>query len=300
MRYLYADTSVWNRLCDQSVDPRPFSSALADRGVELALGFNVAYEIAKQFFVGGEGAKERGRELFAYMKRYLALRVPIVKENWAILVEEAMDVTGTQPMQSCFRKESDRETTIREIERLCNGDVAPGTLEFFESRKSAARRSRSSMRDNLEGHPDLKAVLDRVSEEGLPDFLGTACVGPLGRVLLLGHLHREFPGHSRSDLAHVAKRLLEFPRYRFSRTMTRADLYLNWRCVKRGSIRSDLPDDTFHAVSAAYCDVFATTEPDQANIARLANEGIRAVVCDQSGSISDRLVNEVEGPPNLS
>ena len=85
MRCLYADTSVWNCLCDQNADPHALSLALANRNVGFCIGFNVRYEIAKLFFSGGEGDQERGRDLFAYTKRYLALGVPILKENWALL-----------------------------------------------------------------------------------------------------------------------------------------------------------------------------------------------------------------------
>ena len=69
-------------MCDQNADPNALSLALASRDVGFALGFNVLYEIAKQFFTGTKEATERGRELFAYINRFLALRVPIVKENW--------------------------------------------------------------------------------------------------------------------------------------------------------------------------------------------------------------------------
>ena len=52
MRYVYADTSIWNRLYDQNTEPEALSLALAERDAGFALGFNVLYEIAKQFFMG--------------------------------------------------------------------------------------------------------------------------------------------------------------------------------------------------------------------------------------------------------
>src|SRR5437879_5820503 len=118
MRYLYADTSIWNRLCDQDADPNELFSALALRDIGFAIGFNVLYEMAKPFFTGTEHATERGRKLLGYMKHYLSLQVPIVKENWLLLVEEALDVTGTAPMKSCFRNSSQYEGVIKEIDRL--------------------------------------------------------------------------------------------------------------------------------------------------------------------------------------
>jgi len=38
-RFIYANTSIWNCLCDQNVDPRVLASALADRDLMLVLGF---------------------------------------------------------------------------------------------------------------------------------------------------------------------------------------------------------------------------------------------------------------------
>lgn len=83
---VYPDTSAWNCLCNQTVEPHALVEALAACGATLVLGFNVMYEMAKLFHRGR-------RELMTYMKGYLALRVPIVQENWALLIEEALDVT---------------------------------------------------------------------------------------------------------------------------------------------------------------------------------------------------------------
>ena len=292
MTFIYPDTSIWNCLCEQNEDPGALVSTLAKRQAALALGFNVSYEIAKLFFSGEEKA-ERGRELFAYMKGFLDLRVPIVKENWALLVQEALDVTGTQRMESCFRNDSDYQVTIQEIDKLCRGEATPEAARFFASRKAAAQASRTMIGDRLEVRPDLKEFLEKINDEALPSFLASAGTGPAGQYLLTGHLRAEFSANSATDLAGVAALLLQSPRYRVSHAMTRADLYLNWRCVKRRSIRSDLPDDIFHVVSAAYSDIFVTTESDQANIARHAMPGISTIVCDPCESIVDRFSLEL-------
>jgi hypothetical protein len=295
MRYVYADTSIWNRLCDQNVDPRAFSSHLANRRVVLAVGFNVFYEIAKLFFVGTNEATERGRELLNYMKQYLDLQIPMVKENGPLLIEEAMHVTGHKRMESCFRDSSQYQTAVREIEKLYVGDIGPEVKQFFERRKSAARTSRTVVKERLADRPDLEATFRKIPDEALSGFLKDACLAPLGQSLLLGHLRTEFPKNSPNDLSGVAKQLLQSPNCRVSRAMTRADLYLIWRCSKRGSLRGDLPDDTFHVVNAAYSDVFLTTEGDQADIARHAIEGSKALVFGQGEMISDRLLTDLGG-----
>ena len=295
MRYLYPDTSIWNCLCDQDVGPDALWSRLGGSGIVPVIGFNALYEIAKLFFVGTDEATGRGRELMTYMKGFLALGVPIVKENWALLIEEAMDVAGEKQMESPFRGQNDYQASVRAIDRLLNGEINNGEAQFFGSRKSAARSSRVGMKGHLEARPDLMAVLTKTSDEALPEFLRTASVGPAGQFVLLGHLRAEFPENSVTDLAAVASLLLRSSRYRFSHAMIRSDLYLNWRCANRGSIRSDLPDDTFHVVSAAYSEFFVTTEPDQANIARYSIDGVRAFVCDRGGSVMDQILGETRG-----
>jgi hypothetical protein len=292
MRYLYADTSIWNRLCDEDADPNELCSALALRDISFAIGYNVLYELAKSFFTGTKQATERGRKLLSYIKRYLSLHVPIVKENWALLVEEALDVTGTAPMESCFRDNTQHETAIKEIDKLHRGEIAPEVAEFFAGRKSLVRTSREALRDQLDARPEIKTSLASASEEVFTDLLRTDIL--VGRTMLLGHLRREFPKEAAESLAVVARLLLQSPKYRASRAMTRADLYLAWRCANRGSIRADLPDDTFHVVNASYCHIFVTTEADQADIALHAVEGIETRVFHQDESTSARLLHSIQ------
>ncbi len=292
MRYLYADTSIWNRLCDQNADPDTLCSALALRDIGFAIGFNVLYEMAKPFFTGTVQGMERGRKLLSYMKHYLSLHVPIVKENWALLVEEALDVTETAPMETCFRNSIQYEMAIEEIDKLRRGEIAPDVAQFFASRKSLVRTSRDALKDQLATRPGVKTTLGSASEEAIANLLRTDII--VGRTMLLGHLRRKFPRDSPESLAVVAKLLLESPKYRAAHALTRSDIYLAWRCATRGSLRSDLPDDTFHVVSASYCDIFVTTEADQADIALHAVEGIETRVFNQDEIISDGLLNGIQ------
>jgi hypothetical protein len=292
VRLVYADTSIWNCLCDQKTDPAALCSTLAVRDAGIVLGFNVLYEMAKRFSAGTEDARKRGQKLFTCMRSYLDRRIPIVKENWALLIEEALHVTEGKRIEP-YRGDSDYQMAIEEVNKLCEGNFEGETAKFIENRKSAARDSRTTMQERLETRPDLIARLEAISDQALSQFLATESVGAQGQFLLQRHLSSEFPENSAYDLSIVAKILLSFG-YRASRVMTRGDLYLNWRCAKRGSIRPDLPDDVFHIVSASYCDVFVTTETDQATIARHAIEGIKAIVCDRNESISDRLMTELD------
>jgi inactivated superfamily I helicase len=287
---IYLDTSVWNCLFDQGIDPEGLTRSLATCNAALALGFNVMYEMGKLFRTGDEAQKLRGRALLTYMKGYLELRVPIVKENWALLIEEALDVTKRTRMESCFRNEREYRMASDDVDKLIlHGSFEPEAAKFFEGRNSLVRESRDVIKDGLDSRPDSKAHLNAVSEHSLSSFLATEAVGPTGERLLLGHLSHEFPNDAPGELRHAARLLLSAPRYRVSRALPRADLYLNWRCARRGSLRADLPDDTFHVISAAYSDIFVTTEADQASIAHHALEGIRTVVCEHNEPVVDRI-----------
>ncbi len=294
LKFIYPDTSAWNCLFDQGIEPDVLTSSLASHGASLALGFNVMYEIGKLFHGGAECKIQRGRALMKYMRGYLALRVPIVKENWALLIEEALDVTRQARMESFFRDEDGYQMACNEIDKLIlRGSLEPEAAKFFDGRTSLVRDSRNVIRKGLESQPDSKAHLNAVTEYNLSAFLATEGVGPTGERLLSGHLSREFPHDPIDELRDAARLLLSSKRYRVSRALTRADLYLNWRCARRGSLRSDLPDDTFHVISAAYSDVFVTTEADQACIAQYTLEEIHTVVCEPKESLLDRITTEI-------
>lgn len=295
MRFLYPDTSAWNCFADQGVDPDLLIGSLGDRGFQIALGFEVFYEIGKLFRTDSECKKTRGRTLMTYMKQYLNRRVPIVKENWALLIEEALDALKNSPMTSCFRNDDQYRMVLDEIDKLIRtGVFETEAAKFFEGRELLARESRKLIKEFLDSRPAAKAILNMVHEDALLAFLAGESVRLTGLRMLAGHLAREFPDNRPEELLLGARLLLLCPRYRVSRALTRSDLYLNWRCARRGSIRSDLPYDTFHVISAAYSDVFLTTEQDQSNIARYALGAIKTIVCEQKDSIQERLFRELD------
>ena len=72
---IYADTTVWNALCDQSSDSRRLTKDLAGQGAQLVLGTNAVYEMAKTFQGSRSTAQQRGKELFSYLRQYTQLEV---------------------------------------------------------------------------------------------------------------------------------------------------------------------------------------------------------------------------------
>jgi hypothetical protein len=279
LRLSYLDTSIWNRLCDEEADPGLVLSVFETRGSLPVLGSNVFYEVAKCFSAGRSDKTLRGQDLCKYLKSYMARRIPIAMENWALLIEEAFHVVGNPIMdagQRTKRYEENFSIAYREIEKLSEGNFEEKAASFIANRKLHAHNSRSAIRAGLDAKPQMKALLLSTDEAALPKFMDDLCVGVEGLGALHGHLRELFPQDPDTELAVTASRLLGSARYRVARAITRADIYLCWRCVHRGSLRSDLPDDTFHVTAAAYCQEFLTTEPDQADIATRTIDGIRA------------------------
>jgi hypothetical protein len=286
MKLIYADTSVWNRLCDEHVDPATFAADLAARNSKLALGFNVFYEIGKIFNTGDVCKVARGRELLRYLATYLSLRTPIMKENGSLLIEEAEDAMDQQKMESYFFNDSQYRIAVSEIEKLNTaGSFDPPTAKFFAGRKDLAETSRLLIREHLRANPEAARMCERVTERHLLKFLNDKSTGIIGKRLLVKHLAKEFPKSDLTTLRQAAKQLLRRPTYRLSTAICRGDFYLSWRCVHRKSLRDDLPDDSFHVINAAYCDVFMTTETDQANIAKLVLVRIKPLVCARTQPI---------------
>ena len=84
---IYADTTVWNALCDQVVDAGKLTKDLATQRAQLVLGTNAVYEMAKTFMGSRPNARERGKELFSYLKQYVGLRIPLLRQADFLLRE---------------------------------------------------------------------------------------------------------------------------------------------------------------------------------------------------------------------
>jgi hypothetical protein len=275
VRLIYPDTSIWNRLYDQEVDPGFALSVLKTRGAVLVLGYNVLYEVAKCFSSGEPDKILRGQNLCRYIKSYMDWRIPIAMENWALLIQEAFDVVG-HPIDRRRRYQENYSIALSAIEKLSEGNFEEETAKFISNRKMISLQSRDDMRNGLDAKPHTKAALLATNESALTQFMDEHCVSSTGWRTLQRHLRSLFPEDTEAELALASWKLLQSDRYSVARAITRIDIYLCWRCVHRGSLRSDIPDDAFHVTAAAYCQDFLTTEPDQAEIATRALDGIRA------------------------
>lgn len=279
---LYLDTSIWNALCDQQVDAQTLLSNLADRNARLVLGPNVVYELAKTFGTNKPEMSERGRTLFSYLQRYVRADIPVFNEPAVLLRQEAARAAGEIDRVEVFWNQANYSSLLSAVDNLSQGEFDENANLFIKNRKSAARQTRFDMSGHLESRPALTQALERVNEDSLRAWIDREAHGPRGRRVLQSQLAIVFETRPDRKLTLLAKKLLAHRRYKISHAIVRSALYLNWRSAHRGSLRSDLPDDAYHGVNACYCDVFVTTEPDQAFHAELVNSNVRAISYDGS------------------
>ena len=256
---IYADTTVWNALCDESVDAGSLTKELARQGGQLVLGTNAVYEMAKTFKGSRPIAKHRGKELFSYLRRYVQLGVPLLRETGDLLREEAKHVTQETKDLELFYGNADYKKLVTEVDKLAQGVFDSRADQFIPSRVAEAKQSRDELSTALDNQSYLKRRLSAIPEGSVDRWIARE-TKRAGRRILAGHLTHEIRGQPKRDLTWLAKRLLASPHYRVSHAMVRSDLYLNWRYCRRGSLGKDMPDDNYHAVNASHCDFFVTTD----------------------------------------
>jgi len=261
---IYFDTSLWNALCDQAVDAERLIIELAEQDFQIGLGTNAVYEMAKTFRMDKPDARERGKELFAYVKQYTDRAIPCLRETRDLLEREAAHAVGDATGVEVHWKDEEYAALREEIKKLADGVFDEKATRFVSRRKMTARNVPDEFRDHLSARPDLCRILEKIPEKELPRWIQRELSGTRGRRALQGHLALVFRRKPDRQLTHLAKRLLAGARYKAAHAVVRSDLYLNWRYAQRGSLRRDLPDDTYHGVNACYCESFVTTEADQA------------------------------------
>jgi len=257
---IYGDTTAWNALCDQSVDAERLTKDLAALGAQLVLGTNAVYEMAKTFKGSRSTAQRRGEELFSYLRQYVQLGIPLLRQTDDLLREEAKHVTKETKDVGLFYGNADYKKLVAEVDKLAQGVFDSRAAQFVPLREAEAKQSRDELYAAIEDRPHLKRKLAAISEESVGRWIAQE-VKRSARRILAGHLAHVISGQPLRDLTWLAKRLLASSRYRVSHAMVRSDLYLNWRYCQRGSLGKDIPDDNYHAVNASYSNFFATADP---------------------------------------
>lgn len=279
---IYLDTMLWNELCDQSVDAAALTAALAAQGKILVLGAEALYEMARTF----KSNPTRGKELFAYLKKFTDLGTLGVRDNPMLLIAEADAAMGSVNGDvDVFWDAVNYGNMRKEVEKLSNGIVDKKAAELIESRGHLAAIERAAISSHYGGTSALKARLSRVSPTDLPRWITTA-VQRSGRFILKQHLAKLLPGGQPRQIATAVKRMLTSRRFRLSHAVVRADLYGNWRAANTGSMPRDLLPDLDHVVTASYFDVYATKEAAQAKYAPLVLGKTKIAIYDGKLPIS--------------
>jgi hypothetical protein len=286
---MYADTSTWNGLCDQAVDARRLTLDLEARGVQLTLGTNAVYEMAKTFKSGRSNARQRGQELFSYLRQYVELGIRLLRETEDLVREELRHVAKEIRDPELFYGSADYEKLVAEVDRLAQGILNPRTAQFIPLREAEAAQSRHDLYTFIDDRPQLKRKLGAIPEESVGRWIAQEMQRSARRILT-GHLAHITDGQPLRNLTWLAKRLLASSRYRVSHAMVRSDLYLNWRYCQRGSLGKDMPDDHYHAVNASYCDYFVTSDPGLARYMSDVLTQTHVALYDRGSSIANWLL----------
>jgi hypothetical protein len=280
MQLVYAETSVWNELCNQAIDPHRLASRLAKRGEKLVLGINVLFELLKTFGMSEESAASRGAELFSYLNASMHDEFPITRQTPEILVEEAMHSVDRSRGTRVLVEGVEYRFWRGEIARLAKGGFRSPREGFIEVRKATAKQSRDEMRKEFSAMPEVKFSLRKITIDRLKDWLIGEVRSERGVNSLAIHLAAVLPGESLPDLREIAKSLLGSTEYRVSHALVRNDIYLNWRLAHRGSVALSSYDDAYHVVNASYCGKFLTTDKEQVEQVEHSLSGVQVGFCE--------------------
>jgi len=283
--FIYLDTMLWNRLCDDAVDAEKLMTALLKNNKQLVLGTEVIYEIAKTFRTN----PARGQQLFTYLKTYTDRGILCTRDNPLILDCEAeLVLSGESNECDPFFRSTKYRNMQEEVDKLSRGTFDERAQQGVESRMQLAASERAAMNGQYSIPSILKARLSIISSTALEQWLRKE-VKRVGRILLKERLRVRFPEWNGKQLTIVAKKLLASSRCPLSRAVVRADLYANWRTAQSGSMTRDLLPDLDHVVTASYFDVYATMEAAQAKYAPLLLKNTRIAIYDGKVPVAEWL-----------
>ncbi len=269
---IYADTNIWNELCDQGVDSAQIEATLVAKETRLVLSYHTVYELLKTFRGSRAHARLRAAKLFSHLDAHLVGKhIMCVHEILEVLGSEMHAVAGRIPAPDPFVSKHDLTEMISEVRRLADGDFSEQADAFVTERRGLSSAARSGQKDHTAARADMKEKLRAISADKLQAWLidSTATATPTALSLLSGKIRYRFTEATLDDSLSYARAHLESRTLRAAKALVRADLYFNWRCAHRGSIPKDLYDDMYHVLGAIYCDAYVTKEPAQAEYAHL-------------------------------
>jgi hypothetical protein len=257
-RTLYLDTMLWNRLFEQAIDPRLLTQALKDRGWELAISPHVMYELAKSFRAKRIASQRKAVPLFSYLERFLEFPIACVKQVPDLLREEIKVAHGGVSRIDPLYREAERDRMTSEIRHLAAGHVDPRFDVLFGYRSGQVAISRASTPERAAKWELWKKNNSDLNLEGFFEMSQRVFAADMMRT----HIS-DVVVLSPKDVRRLARKMLSAPRFRFSRALVNANIYLDWLTFQGRAIPRDVLDDCYHIENAAHCDAYATDEPGQ-------------------------------------
>ncbi len=258
---VYLDTNLWNELLDRDIGPQSLHAALCQQGKRLALGDHTMYELAQTFAVN----HQRGQDLFGYIKQFADAGITGTHSIQELLHRETK--AHGQPIEP-FAVGAEYQAFLAEVDKLAMGIVDATVQQDIALRKRSVQTNRSGQKTHLASRPDKLDDFLEIAESRLKDWMVSETQKPEGTAILADQLIRML-GIPEVLAVLCAQELISLPSARVAKGLIRADLYFNWRCAHKGSIRRDLQHDMHHVLSSSYCDVYATKEANHAKYAHL-------------------------------
>lgn len=293
-RLIYADTSAWNLLCDQKIPAREMLSRLAEVNAALVLGDHAVHELAKTITSSRPSRRQRAAALFAYLRDYLEAGVLLIKPNWALMIEEALHMAGNAgPPEALLVADANRAVLRGHVEELVCERVDPAIQQEIDYRTFASTDHTDSMKAVLAREIILSAHLRTINTKNLQAWITGQTTTPIGVECLQINLRSQFEKNTDHELREISRRLLDRPRYRVSRALTRTTLYSLWRCANFGTVPRDFNDDTLHLTNASYCDYFVTADPQHEKQRAEVFDTCQVLIYSESTNLLESLPNKI-------
>jgi hypothetical protein len=304
---VYLDTTLWNLLCDQAVDPQEARDSLADIGCEVVLGLNAYRELLGTFYGTRLNSNERAKRLFACLDGFLQAGIRIVDtwENW--LIQETEVSLGRRKAISRFL-DSTMHRALATWPKGLSTHKPPAALQTrLRNRNVQTETLRTSAKSALAAQPEMLSELRSVPISELESFLRRESAGERGQQLLSGYLPKVFAMAERGlpeAPAFVAATLLANESNMAAHAVVRNDIYCAWRAANSAEVRfsKSIPEDSYHVANACYCGAFVTADCDgQADAARHAVPGVRVLTYQdrhRQVPVTSWLVKSLRRAPN--
>lgn len=278
-RLIYFDTTIWNVLSEQNPAAAGLCQGLAEGDLVIALGLNAYFEMLRSFYGKRPDA---GKRLFACLQQFLSSGVRIIRTWEELLIQEAKNVLENTAAVDLFLDADWHDRLLLASRDLSSGHPHSGTRELTSKRQGQSESVRSSAVQHIFNQPYMVSDLRSVDPANLSQFLDKESRGITGRRLLAKYLSDIFPMFDlKLPLApeELAVKLLESTSNSVAHAIVRSDIYQNRRAARGNTVRTCVPDDSYHVVNASYCKVFVTEDRDgQGDAAKYAIPGIRVLI----------------------